>query len=368
MSETIKPPEIETTLGVTEAKNERSPGAFERLRQNLGRKAVVGLAVYGSFFAQQNQEVLRDLLTLPIDKTDEVVFAIEGINEPDHIRQHSTDDVAERIAHVRSSADISDENGKLTTTLKNYMDYSLNGAQPLEYIRFLHNFDAHPQAEITSDETGIIYTVYSNEAEPLWQDYASETFERDLINALEYSLKPHTYENDRVQYIQDILSERTVVSQERAGEHIRVFIPSEPSCLNSGVPVSLLEEPHRDCDAFGAAPRDMSIRWLPFYNTTGFDDVILLAGGRPDRSDVNTYFEHLAAHEGIHRIHFSYGYEGNPHDQSAIEKNVKYIEYEIFGSKPGNRNYDHRPIDADEPLIDIAQLYADHLNNKTTSE
>ncbi len=360
MSEIIAPPnEALRQL----AQPERDPSRLRQIGRYVGSTALVGLLLAGPF-VERNQAVLRDLLALPFDKTDEVVFAIEGTDEPDHIRQHPTDDVAGRIAHVRSSADITDESGNLVNTLKNYADYGLNAAQPLEYVRFLHNFESHPQAELTSEKTGITYTVYSDEAEPLWQDYASPTFEDDLVSAVEYSLESHAYENDRVQFIQDSLIERTVEDQELADEHIRVFIPSEPSCLNSGVPVSLLDNPKRECDAFGAAPRDMSIRWLPFYSSTGFDNVIVLAGTRLHRDNANTHFEQLVTHEGIHRIHFSYGYEGSPHDQSAIEKNVKYVEYEIFGSLPGNRNYNHRPIDSTEPLINFTELYADYTDDQ----
>ena len=356
MSEVVGPEIIKR--GIQEVK--RQPNRRKKLAVYAGGIVAAGVLTAGSFITA-NQAVIRDLASLSFDKEDEVVFAIDSIEEPDDVRQISTNDVRERVAHIRSSSNLSDEDGSLIQTLKNYSE-RIDTSLPLNYLRFLHNFDNYPLASTVSEKTGINYTVYSDAAEPLWQDYASSTFSTDLVEAIEYSLQPyHTYENERVQFIQDGLIKRTVDGQELAGEHVRVFIPSEPSCLESGVPVSLLDDPERNCDASGAGPRDMSVRGIPYFNTTGFDNVIILAGLRPNRPE-SARFEQLAAHEGIHRIHFTYGYEGNPHDQDAIEKNVKYVEYEIFDSGPGNRNLEHSPTSSDESLIDYEQLYEDYLH------
>lgn len=361
MSEVVGPEIIKQSMH--EAK--RQPSRRKKLAVYAGSVAAASALIASSFIAA-NQAVIRDLASFSFDQEDEVVFAINGIEEPDEISQISTDDVRERVAHVRSSSNLSDEDGSWMQTLKNYSE-RVDTSLPLNYFRFLHNFDNYPLTSTVSEKTGINYTVYSDTTEPLWQDYASTTFSTDLVEAIEYSLQPyHTYENERVQFIQDRLIERTVDNQELADEHIRVFIPSEPSCLESGVPVSLLEDPERNCDASGAGPRDMSVRGVPYFNTTGFDNVIILAGARPTNPN-GIRFEQLATHEGIHRIHFTYGYTNNPHDQDAIEKNVKYVEYEIFDSGPGNRNLDYSPTSSDEPLIDYEQLYEDYRHTATSA-
>lgn len=354
MAEAIGPEFIKQAIH--EAK--RQPSRRKKLAIYAGGIAAASVLTASSFIAA-NQAVIRDLVEFPLDNEDEVVFTINDIEEPDEIHQISTDDVRERVAHVRSSSNLSDEDGSFIQTLKNYSE-RIDTSLPLNYVHFLHNFDNYPQVSTVSEKTGINYTVYSDAAEPLWQDYASSTFSADLVEAIEYSLQPHhSYKNERVQFIQDGLIKRTVDNQELAEEHVRVFIPSEPSCLVSGVPVSLLEDPDRACDASGAGPRDMSVKGIPYFSTTGFDNVIILSGLRPNRPD-GVRFEQLATHEGVHRIHFTYGYENNPHDQDAIEKNVKYVEYEIFDSGPGNRNLDHSPTSSDEPLIDYEQLYDDY--------
>lgn len=363
MSEVVGPEIIKQSIH--EAK--RQPSKRKKLAVCVSSVAAASALIASSFIAA-NQAIIRDLASFSFDQEDEVVFAINGIEEPDEIRQISTDDVRERVAHVRSSSNLSDKDGRLIQVLKNYLE-QVDTSLPLNYLRFLHNFDNYPLTSTVSEKNGINYTVYGDTTEPVWQDYASTTFSTDLVEAIEYSLRSHhTYENERVQFIQDGLIERTVDNQELAGEYVRVFIPGEPSCLESGAPVSLLEDPERNCDASGARRRDMSVRGVPHFNTTGFDNVIILAGARPTNPN-GIRFEQLATHGGNHRIHFTYGYKNNPRDQDAIENNVKYIEYEIFDSGPGNRNLDHSPTSLDEPLIDYEQLYKDYLptEGNTTS-